>query len=397
MYWATNFLCIVPALWAPLRLDRPSIILFYIQYLVIFIPGCFVVWHSILPTLPRDVVLELVLVMFLGLSLLQSVYLLPMPVLRSRPVSPPLFWTIFLLCGAAIFAYLFVTLGGNFRIANLDEIYDVRAAAAELLQGTPSGLGFYLQTWAAGVVLPFAMAAALASGKRWVLLAALGGYFFLFGIGGAKSTMIGGGLLVGIYLLVRPRDATVGLRMALACATLLVIGLLIDQFGPPAIARAYLLVVNFRTFAVPQLLIAQYYDFFQHNPLTYLGHAKGLSWLLGNPYQGQDIPLLVGDWFYGGPLGANAGFWASDGLAAFGKFGILVASALGAACFWVLDLVGSRHDPRFVAVAVSFAAMSFANVSLFTTLLTGGLGLLMLLMLLSPPLGRGPSRGPTIQ
>jgi hypothetical protein len=83
----------------------------------------------------------------------------------------------------------------------------------------------------------------------------------------------------------------------------------------------------------------------------------------------------------------NAGFWASDGLAAFGPLGIIVLSAACAGVFWVLDSVASRYDTRFVMVALAFIATSFANVSLFTTLLSGGLGILTAALFVLPKRG----------
>jgi ABC-type uncharacterized transport system permease subunit len=93
----------------------------------------------------------------------------------------------------------------------------------------------------------------------------------------------------------------------------------------------------------------------------------------------------VGSFYSGDPtLDANAHFWATDGLAAWGLWGILLVSVVCALVFWVLDSTAKGHDLRFTALVVTFEALNLANVSLFTSLLSGGLGLLMIFLYFAP-------------
>jgi hypothetical protein len=52
--------------------------------------------------------------------------------------------------------------------------------------------------------------------------------------------------------------------------------------------------------------------------------------------------------------------------------------------FWVLDSTAKGHDLRLTALTVSFAALNLANISLFTSLLSGGLGLLIVSLYFAP-------------
>jgi hypothetical protein len=160
-------------------------------------------------------------------------------------------------------------------------------------------------------------------------------------------------------------------------------GFLLSVVSPPIVSKWYIAIINFRTFSVPQIVIAQYYEFFKHNPLTYMSHVNGLNWFLAYPYDGP-YPVLIGEYFYGSSMNANAGLWAGDGLAGFGLPGIIIMSSVCAFVFWILDSVSRRNDPAFIAGAMTLIVVSFTNTPLSTTFLSGGLGLLFLAVLTMP-------------
>src|SRR4051812_15695542 len=124
-FWTSVVLCIVPALWMPVRFNRPSLFLFYVQYFLIYIPGSFIVYQSILPKLPVHDALVLQLTMFVGLSIIQLAYLVKAPPLRAFRISSGLLWFMVGGGGFVMFAFLAITLRDNFQIANFTEIYDV--------------------------------------------------------------------------------------------------------------------------------------------------------------------------------------------------------------------------------------------------------------------------------
>ena len=379
-------LCLLPALWLPLVPRRPSQLLFYIQYFVLYIPAVFVIYHSSRPELPVADAFLLSVLMFAGLSVIQFIYYVPLAKVEYKRLPPSYFWCFFLLLSTFLIGYTLALLGHNFRLANLEEIYDVRSAAAEIVEQTGSRLGFYAQTWLAGFVLPFCFAAGAFARRWWIVAVAGAGYLLLFGIGGSKTTLFSFIFLPLVYLWVRRMNRYSSSWFAWGLLFLLLGGPLLNVAGLRGLAYWYIAVVNFRTFSVPALAIAQYYEFFQQNPYTYMSHVKGFSLLVPFPYEG-DLPQIIGQYFYGAPVGLNAGLWAGDGLTAFGPMGIIVVSAICAAIFWVFDSVCSRYDPRFVMVAMAFIATSFANVSLFTTILSGGFAFLVVALIVLPKRG----------
>ena len=142
-----------------------------------------------------------------------------------------------------------------------------------------------------------------------------------------------------------------------------------------------------RIFANGGYMTGAYANFFHSHPLTHLSSVHGIGSLIQYPYD-RTLGLLLGNYEMGIPdLDLNAHFWASDGIAGFGPIGIVMVSAVCAVVFWVLDSCAAAHDVVLASLMVAFVAMNLLNVSLFTTLLSGGLGLVIVLMLIMPVTG----------
>ncbi len=84
----------------------------------------------------------------------------------------------------------------------------------------------------------------------------------------------------------------------------------------------------------------------------------------------------------------NANFWVTDGIAAIGLPGIIFISILCALVFWALDCAAAKHDLRFSATCVALVCLSILNVSLFTTLLSGGLFAMMIILSILPSVNK---------
>ncbi len=89
---------------------------------------------------------------------------------------------------------------------------------------------------------------------------------------------------------------------------------------------------------------------------------------------------------------SNANLWA-DAYANFGYIGIIVFSLLLAFVLWLYDSMAFGCDKRLAALVIGLPAFALANTGLLTTLLTNGIGLVMLLVYLMPPRLNEHSRG----
>ena len=376
---------IIPSIWLPIKFNRPSLLLFYIQYFIIFIPSVFVLHHVSKPILHQDEIFKIVFAMFFSLSLMQCVYILPL--LKTNRIKFRFFCMVFFISIAAFVGYILFKLGVNFRIVNFREIYEVRYQMSEIISSTGTRFGFYAQTWAAGFFLPVCYALGILSKrwsiKRWSMIAVVVlGFLLLFGVGGSKANLFALVNMTFVYFWLTKFKKYVAPSFILGLTFLLAIPIVMMPL-PPQIFKWYVAVVHFRTFSIPALLIAQYYEFFKNHPLTYMSHVKGVNLLINYPYD-DAYSLIIGNYFYGGPVNANAGFWAGDGLAGFGLDGIIVISIVCAFIFYILDSVSKPYGIRFVTVAITPAAVFLANAPLFTTLLSGGLGFLILALAFLP-------------
>jgi len=62
----------------------------------------------------------------------------------------------------------------------------------------------------------------------------------------------------------------------------------------------------------------------------------------------------------------------------------------------MLDSAAQKHEQRFAALVISYAAYNLANISIFTSLFSGGLFLLIVFLYLAPVRGGGGFAQPAL-
>ena len=375
-------LSLLPSLWMPLSISRPSQLAYWVLYITVIIPSMFVPLYAAMNP-PAEVSL-LMLTLFVGFAIVGVAYLLPLLPIRPAKVSRHLFWGLFGLLAAVLVIWVIVVFRNNFSLVSFLEIYDLRFAADDLMEG--SNINYALM-WLGGVINPFLMGWGLYYRRFWYVLAGAMGQLLVYVSFGTKGSVTSIVFMLGIYTLLRIHRIPFALTLMGSVALLfltMVASYILTGENPGPILFLALFVINMRTFGLPGLITGQYYDFFTRNPLTYYSHIKGMSWLLHYPY-GNTVGLEVGRFYSGDPtLDATAHFWASDGLAGTGLPGVLFISCLCALVFWALDSLSQKHNPRLVGLLISFQAFNLANINLFTTLLSGGFALLMLIVYVMP-------------
>jgi len=375
-------LTVTPSLWMPLHLTRPSQLAYWVLYVAVIIPSMFVPLNAGLN--PPDEISNLMLVLFVGFAIAGLSYLLPLYSPTTFRVSRSVFWKAVACLAAGMGVSLFVLFRHHLQIASFVDVYDVRDASNDVSEG---GLGNFSFMSLTGAVNPFLIGCGLFFKRWWLFLAGAAGQLLVYAVGGTKGSLLSILFISAMAFLLKFGRIAFSLKITYGSLALLGLACLsyIWSNGDPGPVHAMaLFVVLMRTLSINGLLTAQYYDFFQLNPLTHFSHLKGVNLLMHYPYQypvGEEIGLA-----YAGTtrLDATAHFWATDGLSGFGLPGILLVSVLCAGVFWALDSASQRHDPRLAALVTTYAAYNLANISLFTTLLSGGLALLVLLLYFMP-------------
>jgi hypothetical protein len=223
-----------------------------------------------------------------------------------------------------------------------------------------------------------------------MILAVVICYVFLFGIWGSKISLFGPLILIAASMWASSGTSRMPLLMIAGLTVALIVPALLpfESGVGNLIKLGWIALVDMRTFSIPGLAIIQYYDFFSTHAWTFGSQITGLSWVVYYPYD-YNIPQTLGYYYYGTLVTANANFWAQDGLASFGVIGLGLTSIVAASVFWILDSATRGLSMRFLIPALVGIFVSFANVSLFTTLITGGLGLFILACIFMPRAGQG--------
>jgi hypothetical protein len=369
-----------PALWMPIKLTRPSQLIYWVLYLTVFIPSMFVPLYAGLQDAPE--VASLMLVLFLGFAITGMSYLLPLLTLHPPRISLRSYGWFFCCLAAVLVLWVLLVFRGNLRIVSFADVYDLRSAADDVMEGSSV---HYAVMWLSAVIGPTLLAWAIVRKRAFVFLAGVLVQVLVYSATGAKSVVVSVVVVPVLAFVLRDKGASFGLKVGWSCALMTLVLYLGRSLGGSDSLFFWLFSLVFmRTFGNSGLTTAWYYDFFLRNPLTYYSHIKGVSWFVRYPYI-NPLGIEIGSFYSGDPtLDANAHFWATDGLAAWGLSGILLISVVCALLFWVLDSSAKGHDLRLAALVVSFAALNLANISLFTSLLSGGLGLLIILLYFAP-------------
>lgn len=77
-------------------------------------------------------------------------------------------------------------------------------------------------------------------------------------------------------------------------------------------------------------------------------------------------------------MNANANFLVTDGVAAAGIYGVFIIAIIFYYLLKYLNKVSARHDMDFVFIVLLGVISALLNVSLFTTLISCGLFLILI-------------------
>src|SRR3974390_1628521 len=362
---------IVPSLWMPVSLGRPSQLAYWVLYVTVFIPSMLVPLYAAI-TPPAEATV-FAFVFLAGFAIAGFSYLFPLARTGPPRVSSHLLWFVVGGFGFALAAWIVVLFHGNLRLVSLSDVYGLRSEADALMEGSHAN---YALMWLSGAINPMVMAWGLYHRRITVFLVGAAGQILVYMALATKGSILSIVIIIVFYYTIRNWTSRFGPKMAMGAASL--VGLLCCSYmiaggDDNPLYSMFLFLTFFRTLSVNGLLSAWYYDFFSHNPQTQYSQVTGVNWFLQYPYS-NPIGVEIGAAYSNDPThDASAHFWATDGLAAAGLPGVILISFLCAFVFWVLDSASQRHDARLAALVICYAAYNLANISIFTSLLSGGL------------------------
>jgi hypothetical protein len=368
-------LAVLPSLWLPVRLKRPSMVVYWLLYLLVIVPACLVPIYALDDQSAGPIILVVVLVAaFAVTGVIYTVPLISVPHLSLRSYE---FKLLLAFISIACFALIISTFGFTIRYVSFEDTYTVRGQFSDAVRHASPLVGYAI-AWQAWVINPLVMAIGLRSRRvSWVLLGAAG-EFAIYSITAFRAMFFAAALLLYLLWAMRTHRAF-GIRLAGSWAAIVAVA---SASQPLGFGLVPVSLVGVRMIALPGLLTGYYYEFFSSHPQAHLGHSI-LKSLVSYPYA-VEPPYLIGAlYFHNTANDANANVWA-DAYANFGYLGILGYTVLLAMVLWLYDSVASGHDRRLAALVIALPSFALANGSLLTTFLTNGIGLAILLLYLMP-------------
>ena len=293
-----------------------------------------------------------------------------------KPSRELVYMVIIGLLGISIYVYGWLLFtGGLGRLNwNLLRVYEVRT---EYVQSLGPFMGYFVP-WQAYVINIYGLLSALRRRAYWLLGLIVLAQLFLFGMTGHKSFLLAPLLAIGVYLTLRKRNFFFWIVMGASLLALVSYGYFLVtgvEFVPSLFIR--------RLFFVPARLHVLYYDFFsQPNHPFYMLSDSILRGIVDNPY-GMPMVRVIALTYWGREFWPDVGY-LGDAYGNFGLLGMFVFSVILGYMLRLVDSAGSGLPPNFVAAVIVMPAMALTESALFTSLLTHGLILAVLMLWITP-------------
>lgn len=363
----TNILAILPICFFSSKLMASNFISILL-YFFLYVPSIITLQYNFADysvILPYQCVLCVVMMLFFLSIHFTFTYKYPQKYVNIQTVKGNI------TLASVLLLVIMVINRGRFNLVSFSEVYDLRETTADIVS-SHAYIGYFTM-WLTYYFIPFFLIVGLML-KRWlwVMFSCLIA-FIIYTFCGAKAAITAPLFAYFIYLVLSKLSFKYFfLSMTLFFTFLSVFG---AWFG-----ESVIMLISFvflRTLGICGYMAYAYIDFFQNNPYTHWGHITIIDKLFHNyPYQytlGKEVAAYNHQTSVEIAMNANANFLMTDGVAAYGLWGILIIGIL----FWLLLILlndlSYRHNKIFACVLLFGAVQSLLNVSLFTTLVSSGL------------------------
>ncbi|WP_180072932.1 O-antigen polymerase [Acinetobacter sp. YH12075] len=270
-----------------------------------------------------------------------------------------------------IFWYI---LSGAIKYMNFDftRVYEFRSKSAELAAIGPMA---YLNGWVYNVFIVYYLSYCLLNKKYNLFLLGFLIQIFFYGVSGHKSVFFTPFLVLGIWWYFSKYKSII--FMIVFFNFLLIVGFVFLSFDNIEFSSMFVR----RLFFVPAKLYYDYIDFFSVNPKVYWSNSF-LSFFFDYPYAVK-FSMMVGE---ANDTGSNANNgYMSSGYANWGYYGIFFYSIIISFILKNIDYYAKSNLPLWFVLALVIVPLRAFIVSsdLFTTILTHGLLVAMILLVIS--------------
>ncbi|KWW20406.1 hypothetical protein AS888_18755 [Peribacillus simplex] len=370
------FFILLPVLFTKNDLQKPSELVFWILYFIVYIPVAWVPNYLFSDIQPKFIYTNTML--FLCLLIIGNVNRLPALKFTPAHMKMGLLKVVFIVSLLIFFLYTFMVSGGISLKPPIDaeDIYDKRMISRVKL--TPAG-GYIIQ-WLAKVWNPLIVAFGLCRKKFSYVFLGLALQYLLYTTNGLKSTLLSTFLLIMVFIASHDKGRNFAIYFCLSLCSLLGISILLDFI----LDQAYLSNLFARRMIItPGLLTTYYIDFFSTHPKALLSYNILERFI--DPVYDRSPPYIIGTEYFGRPqMAANANMFA-DAFANFGYIGLFMYTGILSVLLWIYDsLTEDVKWRRFGIILFVIPAWCLADTSLTTTFVTGGMVFTFLIMYALP-------------
>lgn len=265
-----------------------------------------------------------------------------------------------------------------------DLLYTFRQENSDTITGGGMQIVAYFQGWLLYAFYPFLLVTYLMR-KSWIKICCIvAGYVVLFMIDMQKLTLLlPYPMLIMYFLLYKKQEILKYATHNIIFYAILFLSAVLFIYKDDELMFDIGCVLLLRTICVAGWLTQYYVHFFSQHPFTNYGHISFVNSIFHN-YPYGDVPL--GKVVAYGVQNANANFILTDGYAGAGLVGIVVICIFFYFLLQFINTVTSEYKlvEAFVMLIPTIAI--FLNISLFTTFLSNGFILLLLLFMMCKPI-----------
>lgn len=235
----------------------------------------------------------------------------------------------------------------------------------------------YVQGWLFGAFYPFLLVSYLKMKKRKMAVIPLIGYFLLFAVDMQKMTFLMPFALIFMYYIISLNEEKIcNYLHSFMMVCILLLSLVLYIFQDDEIVFAIAAIVLLRTVCVAGWLTQFYIHFFNENPYTYYSHINIVNYITESYPYTEPLGKVVAY----GSQNANANFFLTDGVAACGLAGIVIIGLVFVVILMFINSISARYKKSDMFIMFMPTIAYFLNVSLFTTMLSNGLLILIILV-----------------
>lgn len=385
-YAAALLLAIFVGCFLPVRLRKPSDFVVWVLYVMTCVPSILVPQYARVITPWASMELGLVVAASFLLVILLSDRG-PGIALPRLPVPAHILWLALGVISIVVYAYMAYVTGLSVRLIGLTDVQPTRFAYQDAIAASGPALA-YLIGVQGNVINPLFMVRGVYSHNWLMTTAGVIGQILIFSATGYKMVILSVPVSFAVSLMFRRPGAPFGRSTINGTVAAGLIALLADRIAG---ASEYTLVFVGRLALIPGVLTAAHV-------LVFAGRAKaewGYSFLapfVHYPYSTSPA-MLVGAEFSGNSrTAANASFLA-DGYANLGYPGIFIEAFVVVLLMWALDGAAKGLPMKATCVILLVPSIALVNTSVFTSLITGGCGFAVLILMMLPREGWGMDRG----